>query len=273
MKTMQKKFGVALLLALLAAPMHGVARAQASAAHTAAAPVKTESLHTSAPAEPQNLHISAPAEPQNLGLLKTKLKAYAKCCYAQALEKQDEVAERFLERAVKNHPSTQGPRAGGPGNKQAKPGEKLALVLDIDETSLSNYPEMAADDYGFIAKDWDAWADEAKAAAIPGTLKLAEKAQALGVTVFFITGRADTLRAATEKNLREAGYANWAGLTMRAPDQLHEATIAYKSAAREAIVKQGYRIILSVGDQWSDLKGTPQAEYSVKLPNPFYYIP
>jgi len=227
-------------------------------------------------AKPQSLHVSAPAEPQNLGLLKTKLKAYAGCCYAAALEKQDRVAMAFLERAVKEHPRAPGPRGGGPDNKQAelhRTPEKLALVLDIDETSLSNYPEEAQDDFGFIAKDWDAWADSAKAPAIPGTLKLEQKAESLGVAVFFITGRADALREVTEKNLRAAGYANWAGLTMRAPDQLHEATIAYKSAARAAIVKQGYRIILSVGDQWSDLRGQPQAEYNVKLPNPFYYIP
>jgi hypothetical protein len=56
-------------------------------------------------------------------------------------------------------------------------------------------------------------------------------------------------------------------------DQLKEATIAYKSAARMQIVQQGYRIALSVGDQFSDLRGKPAADYSVKLPNPFYYIP
>ncbi len=256
---MRKKFGVALLAGLLAASMQSAMWAQASASHAAVPGPAT----ISAPAGPQSFHTSAPVEPQNLGLLKTKLKAYAKCCYAAALEKQDEVAEAFLEQAVnqaKLHSGSQG-------------SEKLALVLDIDETSLSNYPQMAAEDYGFIQKDWDVWAESAKAPAIPGTLKLAEKAQALGVAVFFITGRPETQRAATEKNLTAAGYVNWAGLTLRSQDQLHEATIAYKSAARAAIVKQGYKIILSVGDQWSDLKGTPQAEYSVKLPNPFYYIP
>ncbi|MGA2168667.1 MAG: hypothetical protein ABSG62_10675 [Terracidiphilus sp.] len=27
------------------------------------------------------------------------------------------------------------------------------------------------------------------------------------------------------------------------------------------------------GDQWSDLKGKPEAEFSVKYPDPYYYIP
>jgi hypothetical protein len=29
---------------------------------------------------------------------------------------------------------------------------------------------------------------------------------------------------------------------------------------------------LNVGDQWSDLKGTPEAEYSVKYPDPYYFL-
>lgn len=201
---------------------------------------------------------SAPSqEPQNLGLLKTKLKKYHDCCYAAALEKQDKVAMAFLERAVAH----------------AKPGEKLAIVLDIDETSLSNYNEEAGDDFGFVPRDWDAWAESGKAPAIPGTLKLAERAHALGVAVFFITGRDETQRAATERNLKAAGYTDWAGLTLRSAEQKHEATIPYKSSARAAIVKQGYTILVNMGDQWSDLRGAPLAEYSVKLPNPFYYIP
>jgi hypothetical protein len=38
-------------------------------------------------------------------------------------------------------------------------------------------------------------------------------------------------------------------------------------------VAAGYRLILNIGDQYSDLFGEPQAEASVKLPNPFYYLP
>jgi hypothetical protein len=28
-----------------------------------------------------------------------------------------------------------------------------------------------------------------------------------------------------------------------------------------------------VGDQWSDDKGEPQAEYFVKYPDPYYFLP
>jgi hypothetical protein len=42
---------------------------------------------------------------------------------------------------------------------------------------------------------------------------------------------------------------------------------------RAGIVAEGYTIVLNVGDQWSDLKGKPEAEFSVKYPDPYYFIP
>jgi hypothetical protein len=52
-----------------------------------------------------------------------------------------------------------------------------------------------------------------------------------------------------------------------------ETTIEYKSGARGQIAAQGYTIVLNVGDQWSDLRGVPEAEFNVKYPNPYYLIP
>jgi hypothetical protein len=48
---------------------------------------------------------------------------------------------------------------------------------------------------------------------------------------------------------------------------------AFKSGERATIAAQGYRIVLNVGDQWSDDKGEPKAEFFVKYPNPYYFIP
>ena len=42
--------------------------------------------------------------------------------------------------------------------------------------------------------------------------------------------------------------------------------LAFVAAAK------GYKLILNVGDQWSDLKGDPEAEYSVKYPDPYYFL-
>lgn len=206
--------------------------------------------------------VSVPRELPNLGKLRLELEAYHDCrgpcgCYARDLDDETASAIADLERAVRMNQD----RA------------KLAVVLDIDETSLSNYAELLQTDFGYNAQAWDQWVDQADAPAIPGTLRFYREAEKLGVAVFFITGRPESERAATEANLRRAGYTQWAGLTLRSAAQTHTPTIAYKSAARQQIVNDGYRIAVSIGDQMSDLLGTPQAEFSVKLSDPFYYIP
>ena len=55
--------------------------------------------------------------------------------------------------------------------------------------------------------------------------------------------------------------------------QIKMHTQDYKSDERKKIVAAGYRMVMNVGDQWSDLNGEPRAEVSVKLPNPFYFLP
>jgi predicted secreted acid phosphatase len=60
---------------------------------------------------------------------------------------------------------------------------------------------------------------------------------------------------------------------LRSNEERNETAVVYKSSERRKIVEQGYTIIMSIGDQWSDLDGEPRAEVSVKLPNPFYFIP
>lgn len=204
-----------------------------------------------------------PQEPTpNLGQLKTKLIAYHDCtrshgCYVPDLNRQCDAAIAFLEDRV----------------AKAKPGERLALVLDIDETSLSNWDEEKLDDFGFITADWNRWVEKKQAPAIAGTLRLYNDALKHNVAVFFITGRPAKQEVATVENLRAAGYRNWAGLALRGPHPATQKTAEYKSGERKKIADAGYHIILNVGDQMSDLTGDTQAELSVKLPNPFYYIP
>lgn len=199
---------------------------------------------------------------ENLATLKNELKQYHDCtckcgCYAQDLDAQADRAIAFLRR----------------GAAERKPGQKQALVLDIDETTLSNYQELLNLDFGFDSQLFDAWAKSAKAPAIPGTQRLMQEARRLGVAVFFITGRPVDEREATERNLREQGFEGWQQLTLRPTHDGRQTAGEYKSAVRAGLVAQGYTLLLNVGDQWSDLKGTPEAEYNVKYPDPFYFIP
>ena len=173
--------------------------------------------------------------------------------------------------------------------EQAARKGKLAMVLDIDETSLSNWPEIQANDFGFfrsgpcnLAVDgsvqapcgWDKWVELEKAPPIEPTLELYRQARAQGLHVFFITARSESQRVPTAANLRAAGYEGWSNddLKMK-PDDLHRQSVApFKTDARRRIAEQGYTVVLNMGDQESDLTGG-YAERTFKLPNPFYYIP
>jgi acid phosphatase len=204
------------------------------------------------------------AEPmENFGVARYRLAEYADCvgtggCYWADVDAQATRAEAELRRLIATR----------------KAGEKLALVLDIDETSLTNYCEMKREDYGFISVPFNEWAVSSEAdMALPGTLSLFNRAKAEGVDVFFITGRPGEQKAATARNLEAAGYKGWKGLALREGAEKTMATVAYKSEERKKIADAGYRIVMNVGDQWSDLNGEARAEISVKLPNPFYYLP
>jgi predicted secreted acid phosphatase len=157
-----------------------------------------------------------------------------------------------------------------------------AIVLDIDETSLSNWPQIQANDYGRITGGpcslpegpcgQTSWASTSKAEAVGPTLRLFRAARAKGVSVFFITGRSDALRAATELNLHNAGYDGWTDLIMRPAGSSTPSAADYKAPERAKIAARGFTIIANIGDQPSDLAGG-NAERTYLVPNPFYRIP
>lgn len=201
-------------------------------------------------------------EPENLGVLKKQLLQYHECtdanCYLPQLERQSDLAIKLLDEAVSTR----------------KPGEKLAMVLDIDETSLSTWAVQAHDDLGYIAADFNWCITLHCGKAIAGTLRLFKEAEKNSVAVFFITGRPEQQRSDTEANLKSEGYDHWEHLYLRPENHpKDQSVVEYKSGERGDIISKGYKLVLNVGDQMSDLNGEPQAEHSVKLPNPFYYIP
>lgn len=198
----------------------------------------------------------------NLDALKKELRQYHDCtctcgCFVHDQDAQADRAIAFLRQRVVR-------RRGQ---------EKLALILDIDETTLSNYQEEIGADFAYNKPVFDAWVETAQAPAIPGTLRLYKEAQRLGVSVLFITGRDERQRGATERNLRAQGFDHWQELLMRPANHGSQTIGEYKQVARSQMIAKGYTLALNVGDQWSDLKGKPEAEFSVKYPDPYYFIP
>src|SRR5262249_2265791 len=100
--------------------------------------------------------------------------------------------------------------------ERSKTAVRPAIVLDIDETSLSNWPAYRLNGWARLVNgecDLEkgpcglrAWQALGQSKALPPTLALARRARELNVAVFFISARPAELREATERNLRTEGY-------------------------------------------------------------------
>lgn len=166
-------------------------------------------------------------------------------------------------------------------DRRAREVPKPAAVFDIDETSLSNWPAYRANGWArFTAGECDlekgpcglrAWQAMAQSKAIPATLDLVRHARSLGVAVFFISGRPPSLREATERNLRAEGY-EWDGVVLLPEGAAFKSAADFKAPERRRLAEQGYTVLISIGDQESDLAGG-FAERTFKLPNPVYFLP
>jgi hypothetical protein len=174
---------------------------------------------------------------------------------------------RTVARAAHNRPTRNHGNSNGHGQWWNK---RLAIVFDIDETALSNYSAIVADGFVYGPKSQAEATDEIGTAIRP-TLDLYNLAKSKGITPFFVTGRPEAQRTPTEDNLRREGYADWKQLFLK-PAGFTGTTVQYKTGARQQIEGQGYRIVASVGDQYSDLAGGHE-DTAFKLPNPFYFLP
>lgn len=217
-------------------------------------------------------------EPENIDLFKKRLIYYRCTAYESDLAKVLADAERWI--------AVRAPQVARP-----------AIVLDIDETSLSNWPRIYQDDFAYIPIgncDFERgvacgdleWQRSGQAQAIAPTLKLYRVARCLGqpepctkIDVFFVTGRSEIKykdempSAFTLRNLARAGYDDVASDHLYLRDAGSPSAVAdYKTSKRIDIENRGFTIIASIGDQKSDLAGG-HAEMTYKLPNPFYFIP
>ncbi|WP_405581343.1 HAD family acid phosphatase [Streptomyces sp. NBC_01190] len=191
--------------------------------------------------------------------------------YARQVAGIEAKATAYLAHTVHGH-------AGSGGH-----GKKPAIVLDVDDTSLLTYNYELEVGFNYTPASNQAYLDTKNMPAVFGMDTLANWASAHGITVFWITGRGESQRADTVRNLSAVGY-------QATPDTAHLylkntatppaylacgatcTTIEYKSGTRAHIESLGYDIVGNFGDQYSDLSGG-YADKSFKLPNPMYYLP
>ena len=166
-------------------------------------------------------------------------------------------------------------------------GEKPAIVLDADDTTLWTYDmEDAAMHFNFDPALQDEWVQDKRFKPVPGMRKVVRSAAKSGCRIVGLTGRSYEQRRATIQNLNKyySGlfkqkfyFTKWKDgkqpsyITCEVADACTR--VEFKAQTRAHVEKKfDLHVIANFGDQYSDLQGG-YADKPVKLPNPTYYLP
>jgi 5'-nucleotidase (lipoprotein e(P4) family) len=163
-----------------------------------------------------------------------------------------------------------------------------AIVLDLDETVMDNSPYQAwtiSEEENFGSESWGAWCDAAEAPAVPGALDFLHAADAMGVTIFYISNRDVSSEEATRENLIALGAPMHEGID--AVMLRNEYGDGSSKRSRREAAAATHRVVMMFGDNLGDFmdgyKTTPEeretlvAEHEQRwghswfmLPNPQY---
>ncbi len=149
--------------------------------------------------------------------------------------------------------------------------QNSVVIIDVDETALSNYGLAELMGFGYVYEMNKKWNAEMKSPAILQVKGLYDFLIEKGAKIIFLTGRNIPEYEATYKNLKQEGYTVFDTLITQREHEYELSAQEFKSSKRKELIEEGYEIIGTVGDQWSDLNG----EYhgiQVKIPNYLYLI-
>ena len=132
-----------------------------------------------------------------------------------------------------------------------------AIIVDVDETVLDNSPYQARLIQNGLEYDevtWAQWVAEKKAKPVPGVLEFARAAEAKGVTILYLSNRAQHLQDATLANLRAEGLpvkdeSVFLGLGMHVEGCEQHGS---EKTCRRRVAGRDYRVLMQFGDQLGD---------------------
>lgn len=136
--------------------------------------------------------------------------------------------------------------------------EKLAIVLDLDETVLDNslYEAKCVLDNISYPSGWDEWMHAADAAAIPGSIEFLEYASAKGMSIFYITNRREKYRQPTLQNLIKLGVA---------PKSKNHLLLRKEESSKESRrnqVLKNHEIVMLFGDNLADFSSVFDGQHT-----------
>ena len=160
------------------------------------------------------------------------------------------VARSMLGKALRDRNWTAAIEQQGHSFRKLPP----AIIMDLDETILDNSPfEARRAEHSGPDDDiaWQAWVREAKAQALPGALEFTSYAHSRGVTIFYVTNRVVSLKAATRANLEKDGFPFDPRIdTLYCAGQ--QPDWGTDKATRRAEIARHFRILLLFGDDLGD---------------------
>jgi len=223
------------------------------------------------------------------------------------------MARQNLDHALEDRTWTALPSQVPANSDEASALGKLppAVILDVDETVLGTLPYQAwlvKKGRPFTHISWHAWVSEAGAEAIPGALEFVHYAMEKGVTVFYLSNRADRgaldlnvngqidpgeeqvdLEPFTISNLVRLGFlpqrniSNDDSVLLRGETgrdgQLKKGWASSDKTDRRESLSTDYRVVLILGDNLNDFvsEDIPEAPNPARwgrswimLPNPIY---
>lgn len=186
--------------------------------------------------------------------------------YMQQAEEFRRLAQQSYALAAARLPAAlKGPGSSALEQTDGGKGKPPAAIFDVDETVLDNSPHQArailAGSRGFDTVLWDKWISERAAIATPGAVEFVKELRRNQVRVVFITNRECHPRATnpgdpcpqhgdTLANLNAAGLGPVAPQDLMLKDQ--NGWPGDKAVRRLEVIRT-HRIIMSLGDQFSDM--------------------
>jgi len=147
--------------------------------------------------------------------------------------------------------------------------ENSVVIFDVDETALNNYEISKKMGYGYVYEMVHEWTHDAKVPAFPQVKELYDYLLSKGSKIIFLTARRDDEYDATYKNLINQGYTEFDTLITKNKNEYGMKSVDFKSTKRDELVRKGYGILGTVGDQWGDMEG-PHHGIQVNIPNYLY---
>ena len=140
----------------------------------------------------------------------------------------------------------------------------LAVIMDVDETVLSNarfQGELIQRSTTFNRELFNDWVHTTKIPPVPGALEFVKAAVDLGISVFFVTNRDVSLEPVTRKNLQRLGFpldsdADYLLMRNERPDWTRD------KESRRAFIARNYRVIMIFGDDLNDFTSAAMGSLS-----------